>query len=66
MFGQLAPFAWFGRVDGAAVPPLVPPLVPPFVLGAGDADGSGLAAETTAAARRRAAARPARRSGPSA
>jgi len=50
MFGQLAPL-WFPRPDGAVgavVPPLVPPL--PLVAGAGEADGSGLAAETTAAA----------------
>ena len=50
MFGQLAP-VWFARPDGAVgavVPPLVPPL--PLVAGAGEADGSGLAAETTAAA----------------
>jgi len=50
MFGQLAPL-WFPRpvgAVGAAVPPLVPPL--PLVAGAGEADGSGLAAETTAAA----------------
>src|SRR5262245_35116154 len=49
MFGQFPPGIaplWFGRVDGA-VPPL-PPL--PFVAGAGEADGSGLAADTTAAA----------------
>jgi len=45
MFGQFAPL-WFGRVDGAVDPPLEPPLV----VGAGELDGSGLAAETTAAA----------------
>jgi hypothetical protein len=47
MFGQFAllpPAGWFGRVDGVVV-------VPGFVvLGADEAPGSGLAAETTAAA----------------
>ena len=46
MFGQLAllpPAGWFGRVDGVVVPGVV-------VLGADEAPGSGLAAETTAAA----------------
>jgi hypothetical protein len=49
MFGQFALFVplWQGRVDGAAVEP---PLEPPLVVGAGELDGSGLAAETTAAA----------------
>jgi hypothetical protein len=47
MFGQLAllpPAGWFGRVDGVVVVPGV------VVLGADEAPGSGLAAETTAAA----------------
>lgn len=48
MFGQFAPFIapWLGRPDGAVPEPLEPPPVD----GACDADGSGLAAETTAAA----------------
>jgi hypothetical protein len=47
MFGQLTvlpPAGWFGRVDGIVVVPGV------VVLGADEAPGSGLAAETTAAA----------------
>jgi len=50
MFGQspFIPPVWFGRVEGAVVPPLVSGVV--VVLGAGDAEGSGLAADTTATA----------------
>lgn len=49
MFGQftpLAPVPWFGRVDGVVVPGFDGTVV----LGADDAPGAGLAAETTATA----------------
>lgn len=43
MFGQFA-LSWFGRVDGVVVPP------PDGAVTLGAAEGSGLAAETTATA----------------
>jgi hypothetical protein len=50
MFGQspFIPPVCPGWVEGAVVPPFVSGVV--VVLGAGDAEGSGLAAETTATA----------------